>query len=131
MKDAKKVASEVASAAKKARKLGFGQSSHVLVVCMDRKTGKCCRGDAMADAWKHLKTRCRELRKSGREPVIRVKAECLDICKAGPIIGVLPDDIWYGHCTPAVIDRIIDEHLSAGNVVEEYVIASKPSAAER
>ncbi|OYP28911.1 (2Fe-2S) ferredoxin domain-containing protein [Rhodopirellula sp. MGV] len=124
MKDVKNGKPEVASAAKKAVKLGFGRSSHVLVICMDRKTGKCCKGEAMAEAWKHLKTRCRELRKAGHAPVIRIKSACLDICKAGPIIGVLPDDVWYGFCTPAVIDRIFDEHLAKGDIVNEYVIAS-------
>ncbi|MCC9601834.1 ferredoxin [Stieleria sp. JC731] len=125
MSDTQPVKSDVASAAKKAVKLGFGRSTHVLVICMDRKTGKCCKGDAMNEAWKHLKSRCKELRKKGQSPVLRIKSACLDICKAGPIIGVLPDDVWYGFCTPKVIDRIFDEHLAQGQVVKEFVIASK------
>ncbi len=108
---------------KKASKLGFDRSAFTLVMCVDRKTAKCCSSSDMEDAWKHLKSRCKRWRKERPDTVIRVKAGCLDICKGGPILGVLPDGIWYGNCTPDVIDRIFDEHLSAGNVVRQHVIA--------
>ena len=125
MKPTKESRVDVKSAAKKAEKLGFGRSNYVLVVCMDRKKAKCCQAEAMVESWKHLKQRCKDLRRSNKDSVIRIKSACLDICKAGPIIGVLPDDVWYGYCTPNVIDRIIDEHLIGGSVVSEFVIAAK------
>ena len=33
-----------------------------------------------------------------------------------------PDDVWYHSCTPEVLERIIDEHLMDGHIVEEFLI---------
>ena len=115
-------------ARKKAAKLRLDRSSYTLIVCMDRKTAKCCSAKAMNESWKLLKQRCREWRKSGKAPILKIKAGCIGVCKGGPIVGVMPDGVWYGGCTPAVIDRIFDEHLANGNVVRDHVIAeARPS----
>jgi len=102
----------------------LNDATFTLVVCMDRKTAKCCSSESMSDAWKHLKRRAKERKQSGAGPVVRIKSACIGICKSGPIIGVLPDGVWYGRCSPAVIDRIFDEHLAEGRVLEDHVIAS-------
>ena len=109
--------------AAKADKLGFGQGNYTLVVCMDRKKEKCCSEDCMSRTWNYLKKRSKLWQKTGHPSVVKIKTQCLDICKAGPIVGVLPDDIWYGACTPDVIDRIFDEHIAKGNVVTDHQIA--------
>ncbi|TWU33416.1 Ferredoxin, 2Fe-2S [Novipirellula artificiosorum] len=79
----------------------------------------------MVESWKYLKRRLKELKLEKRGGVVRVKISCVDICRGGPILAIMPDGIWYGGCTPAVIDRILMEHLANGKPVEEYVIASK------
>ena len=109
---------------KKASKLGFDRAAFTLVLCVDRKTSKCCSSGQMEDAWKHVKARCKQWRKERPDTVLRIKAGCLDICKGGPIMGVLPDGVWYGNCTPEVIDQIFDEHLAGGKVVQQHVIAA-------
>lgn len=116
--------SKLKQARKKAASLKLDQIRHTLIVCMDRKTAKCCSSRTMDAAWKQLKTRCKEWRKSGRPPILRIKSGCIGVCKAGPIIGVLPDGVWYGGCTADVIDRIFDEHLATGQIVHDHVIAN-------
>lgn len=117
--------SKLNQARKKASKLGFDSAPFTLVMCVDRKTSKCCSSGQMEDAWKHLKARCKRWRKDGGKVVLRIKSGCIGVCKGGPILGVLPDGVWYGHCTPDVIDRIFEEHLTQGKVIDSYVIARK------
>ena len=114
---------DLRQARKKASKLRLSEAGYTLVVCMDRKSAKCCCAKSMDETWRYLKRRCKQWRKDGQPVILRIKSGCIGVCKSGPIIGVFPDRVWYGVCTPNVVDRIFDEHLSRGEVVEDYVIA--------
>ena len=113
-------------ALKEASKLGLDRVGFTLIVCMDKKTAKCCSATQMDDSWKHLKKRVKLWRTKHGNPVLRIKALCLGVCKFGPLIGVFPDGVWYGGCTPNIVDRIFDEHLENGKIVKSNLVA-KPS----
>ena len=51
-----------------------------------------------------------------------IQTSCLNRCPQGPVILVEPGHTMYVGLTKEKIDRIIDEHIIGGNVVDEYVI---------
>ena len=54
-----------------------------------------------------------------------IQTGCLNRCQQGPVILVEPGHTMYVELTKEKIDRIIDEHIIGGNVVNEYVIADE------
>jgi (2Fe-2S) ferredoxin len=57
----------------------------------------------------------------GPRRVKRGETPCLGVCTGGPIVVVYPDAVWYAGVTPALLERIVVEHLRDGKVVEEAV----------
>lgn len=55
------------------------------------------------------------------ERVKRGVTPCLGVCYGGPLLVVYPDGVWYHDLDEAKLQRIVDEHLRDGNVVDEYV----------
>jgi (2Fe-2S) ferredoxin len=51
-----------------------------------------------------------------------IRTSCLNRCNAGPVMLVEPGHVMYAGLDKEKINRIIDEHIIGGNVVEEYVI---------
>jgi (2Fe-2S) ferredoxin len=111
--------------------LGLPQIQRHILICADQTQPKCCDKAESLVAWDYLKARLKQLgleQPTVERPtcIFRTKANCLRVCQQGPILVVYPDGVWYHSAHPEVIERIIQEHLLANRIVEEYAFLIHP-----
>ena len=54
---------------------------------------------------------------------------CIGMCSKEPLVDIQQGDeprVTYGNITPAMVPRIVEEHLIGGEVVDEWVVGRVP-----
>ena len=103
---------------------GVGKITRHLFLCLGPDCADLDDGDA---TWTYLKKRLKELNLTGPDgPFYRTKCQCFRICTDGPICVVYPEGAWYRGVTPENAERIIQQHLINGRIVEDLCFARNP-----
>ena len=100
-----------------------------LLLCATPTKQKCFKGNEGQKTWECLK---KTLKKFENDPstknvhILRSKADCLRVCKNGPILLIWPDGIWYEKVSPEKISEIFTSHIINGKPIEKWIFKKTP-----
>jgi len=100
---------------------------HVFVCVNERPPDNpkgCCKAKGGPEVRDALK---KALAARGLNKIIRANnAGCLDQCASGVTVVVYPEQVWYGHVTPADVPEWVERHLIGGEFVERLRLPDQP-----
>lgn len=97
----------------------FSKKRYVLVCTNEREPGHpkgCCAGVGAREVREKMKDLVAEKGLKGKARVLMTS--CLDVCSGGPILCVMPDNVWYEGVRLEDVEEIVDAHLGRGEPVE-------------
>lgn len=81
--------------------------------------GTGCQATESIDVVEILK---KEVEKEGLQDTVHVVTTgCFGFCEKGPIVKIMPDNVFYIEITPEKAKSIIKEHIVGGKPVEEFL----------
>jgi (2Fe-2S) ferredoxin len=108
------------------RSAAAARVQHHLLLCATPSKPLCGDPAVGAASWQRLKELVRDLglEDPGRPEgvVLRTKADCLRVCRDGPVLWIWPEGVIYGGVTPERIERILREHLLGGLPIEAWIL---------
>jgi NADH:ubiquinone oxidoreductase subunit F (NADH-binding)/(2Fe-2S) ferredoxin/NAD-dependent dihydropyrimidine dehydrogenase PreA subunit len=94
---------------------GDGPGFVDILIC----AGTGCQASNSRDVVEMLK---KEVASAGLNDKVRVEITgCFGFCEKGPIVKIMPDNIFYIEVTPEKAKLIIEEHIIKGNIVESCI----------
>jgi (2Fe-2S) ferredoxin len=90
-------------------------------------TGPRCTQRGAQQLWKtlrrHLLAHDRVETPGG---VLLTRTHCQFPCNLGPVLTVYPDACWYGVHSDEHVQRLVEQHLLGGEVVDDLLIKVRP-----
>ena len=87
------------------------RSPQKILVCQNRT----CRKQGSAEVLAAFRESCQGTGDggTGETPVLRVEGSgCLGHCGSGPMVLVLPEEVWYSQVRVEEVPAVVERHLS-------------------
>ncbi|WP_414623970.1 (2Fe-2S) ferredoxin domain-containing protein [Calothrix sp. CCY 0018] len=50
-----------------------------------------------------------------------ISSSCLGQCGNGPMVLILPENVWYSNVHPSEVQKVIEQHLLGGCIVKQML----------